>query len=199
MTTKREDFPLQTRAATITPATIDPAKRTVEVVWSTGATVRRFSWSRGEYDEQVVLSGGACDLSRLNAQAPVLIDHWASVEATVGVVERAWIENDEGRAVLRFMPEGQDEDSDKMWAKVAAGVVRNISAGYFVRRYDITERDGMVPLYRAVDWQPAELSLVAIPADAGAQTRSAAPVQACTFARTADDRSLRLRLLQLGR
>lgn len=179
------------------PSTLDTTARTVEVTWSTGATVARHSWSRGRYDEEVVLSGA--DLDRLNKGAPVLTDHGASIDRQVGRVVRAWIEGAEGRAVLQFSPEGTSELADRVWAQVAAGIVCNVSAGYLVERYDIVERDGMVPLYRAVNWTPVELSLVAVPADAGAQTRSSQAVQATQFVHVRDDRSLRLRLLQLGR
>lgn len=57
-------------------------------------------------------------------------------------------------------------------AKIKAGHLRNVSVGYIVHTYDVTEKAGERPLYRATDWEPMEISIVPIPADAGAQIRS---------------------------
>lgn len=45
-----------TRRATLAPATADPEARTVEVVWSTGAPVRRRDMA-GQYIERLSLDG----------------------------------------------------------------------------------------------------------------------------------------------
>jgi len=46
-----------TRRATLAPATADPETRTVEVVWSTGAPVRRRDMA-GQYIERLSLAPG---------------------------------------------------------------------------------------------------------------------------------------------
>ena len=46
------------------------------------------------------------------------------------------------------------------------GIIRNVSVGYRVHRYEVIRSDGAVPLYRAVDWEPYEISVVSVPADA---------------------------------
>ena len=51
--------------------------------------------------------------------------------------------------------------------------VRYVSVGYRVHRYEIEKRDGQRELWRAVDWEPYEISAVPMPADAGAVIRSA--------------------------
>lgn len=57
-------------------AALDPrheaaTANTVEVVWTTGTTVRRYSWEAGGYiDEQLVVGSNAVRLDRLNAGAP---------------------------------------------------------------------------------------------------------------------------------
>jgi hypothetical protein len=89
------------------PDTIDAEARTVEVIWSTGATVRRRDlWTGKRYDE-VLSRSPHVDLSRLNSGAPLLNTHGAfDLAGVIGVVERAWIatSNDsyEGRATVRF-------------------------------------------------------------------------------------------------
>jgi hypothetical protein len=103
------DLPLQTRAdVRLQPDTIDTEVRTVEVVWSTGVTVRRRDlWTGKRYDEVLSLDPRHVDLSRLNSGAPMLNTHGSSnLAGVIGVVERAWIATGsnsyEGRATVRF-------------------------------------------------------------------------------------------------
>ena len=109
------DLPLQTRAdARLEPDTIDAEARTVEVVWSTGATVRRRDlWTGKRYDEVLSLDPRHVDLSRLNSGAPLLNTHGAfDLAGVIGVVERAWIARSsdayEGRATVRFSSRDDD-------------------------------------------------------------------------------------------
>lgn len=54
------------------------------------------------------------------------------------------------------------------------GVIKNISVGYRYHKVEKTDgQDGDPALWRVVDWEPLEVSAVPIPADAGAQFRSA--------------------------
>lgn len=173
----QREFPMQARQASFQPATLNEADRTVELVWTTGASVRRMDyWTGRVYYEQLSLDPEAVDLSRLNGGAPLLNSHASyDLSDVLGVVERAWLEGDEGRAVVRFS--ARDEVAPIL-ADVKAGIIRNVSVGYAVRKYQIEEGD--IPVYRAIDWEPMELSLVSIPADAGAGTR-ALPSSPCEF------------------
>lgn len=162
---------LQTRAM-FAPDTINESERTVEVVWTTGAQVRRASWSRGDYIEELSLAPGHVRLERLNNGAPLLDAHDSfSLRSQIGVVERAWLNGSEGRALVRF---SRRDDVEPIFRDVQDGIYRSISVGYRTHK---TERDetGVTPVERAVDWEPYELSLVPIPADAGAQVRSEEP------------------------
>ena len=62
-------LPMQTRLAPV--ASIEAETRTVEVVWTTGASVRRRRWTGFDtaidYEEILVVSRDAVDLSRLDA------------------------------------------------------------------------------------------------------------------------------------
>jgi hypothetical protein len=59
---------------------------------------------------------------------------------------------------------------------------------YSVRTYEIIETDGAPPLWRAVDWQPLELSAVPVGADAAAGFRAREPATApCRLLRRAAD------------
>jgi phage head maturation protease len=157
-------------SARFAPATYDEDARTVEVVWSTGADVRRRDWD-GEYIERLSMDAGAVDMSRLSNGAPVLNSHDAwSLSSVLGVVERAWIEGGEGRAVLRFSDRAEVQP---ILRDIREGILRNISVGYDVMKWEEgKDKDGK-RFKRAVRWQPAEISLVPIPADASAQVRAA--------------------------
>jgi hypothetical protein len=167
---ERRDMPLQTRDAAVLPKTINDETRSIELVWSTGARVRRFDWWEGRYyEEEISLDPKHVDLARLENGAPLLNSHhqWG-LEGQIGVVERAWLEKGEARAIVRF---SKRDEVTPIWADVKDGVVRNVSVGYSVRKYEIVKEEGKLDLYRAVDWTPLEISLVSIPADAGAGTR----------------------------
>jgi len=164
------------RAMELVPSTFDAVARTVDVVWTTGAKVRRYDyWNDRYYDEELVVSPEAVDMSRLNAGASVLNTHsqW-DLSNVIGVVERAWLEGNEGRATVKL---SQREDLAGIVRDIEAGIIRHISAGYTVQRYAVVraeERDdgGTVALYRAERWTPAEISFVPVPADAGSSVRS---------------------------
>ena len=171
------------------PETVDAAARTVELVWSSGAMVRRRdTWTGKRYDEVLSLEPGHVDLSRLNGGAPLLDTHGAyELRQVLGVVERAWVETDGsapvGKARVRF---SERADVEPVWRDVQAGIIRNVSVGYAVRRFEITEEEGQVPVWRAVDWQPMELSAVPVGADAQAGFRASPDAeQDCTLVRRA--------------
>ena len=62
------------RKANFLPETINLDKRTIDVCWSTGATVTRYSWS-GRINESLSMESSAVDLKRLNAGAALLDTH----------------------------------------------------------------------------------------------------------------------------
>lgn len=165
-------LPQQIRLATLQPATFNAEARTVEVVWTTGARVRRYNWWDDEYyEEELVVSPEAVDMSRLaSGAAPVLDSHGRyELADQIGVVERAWIDGAVGRAVLRLSGR---EDLTGIVQDIRDGIIRNISVGYSVERYDVTREIGALPVYRAARWTPSELSFVTVPADAAATTRN---------------------------
>ena len=198
---KIRELPLQIRSAQVRPESLNEQERTVEMVWSIGAAVRRRDpWSGEPYDEMLSLDAEHVDLSRLNSGAPLLNSHGSwDLDDVIGVVERAWIEDlgdrKEGRALVRF---SERESVGPIWKDVTSGIVRNVSVGYSVRAVEITEEDGKVPVWRAVDWQPMELSAVPIGADPGAGFRSEDKNQPCLFTQSTDtNRSRSMSLEQL--
>lgn len=171
------------------PATADDTKRTIDLVWTTGAQVLRLDWSGWEpkrYIEELVVTADAVDLSRLNNGAPLLDSHgqW-SLSDVFGVVERAWLEGGQGMATVRF---SEREEVAPFWRDVKAGIIRNVSVGYRVKKYMIEEREGQPEIRRAVEWEPVEISLVPIGADPGAGTRSDPETYPCIVERAATRR-----------
>lgn len=168
-TIQRDLPPLEIRAA-VRPDSVNREARTVDVVFSTGARVKRFGWD-GDYYEELSLEPSAVRLDFLNRGAPFLAMHNSySLDAVVGVVESARIENGQGVATIRF---ASDEISEGVFRKVDAGILRFVSVGYVCHRMEMIEdsSDG-VPVYRVMDWEPLEISAVSIPADKGAEYRS---------------------------
>jgi len=173
-------LPMQTRREPILPATVDTETRSVDVVFTTGAAVRRRRWTGWDtsvpFDEILEVSDRAVDLTRLNAGAPALDSHsvWSS-HSQVGVVERAWIEGREGKATIRFPREGLDQAADRMFGLIGDGIIRNVSVGYSIDRVKVIEpaAKGEVEQRIVERWTPLEVSFVTVPADPRAQVRAA--------------------------
>lgn len=187
------ELPALSREAHLRADTVNEAARTVEITWTSGATVRRNRLFQDAIDEELSVDPEAVRLERLNAGAPFLNTHRAgSLDSVLGVVEAgsARIENGLGTATIRF---SERADVEPMFRDIAAGIIRNVSVGYRVHRYDIEKRDGSPELWRAVDWEPLEISAVPIGADPGAQVRGENSLEttsnACVLTRQAASRS----------
>ena len=173
-------LPMQLRRAPILPATVDAEARSIDVVFTTGAAVRRRRWTGWDtsvpFDEILEVSDRAVDMTRLNAGAPALDSHsvWSSY-SQVGVVERAWIEGKEGKATIRFPREGLDQAADRMFGLISDGIIRNVSVGYSIERVKVVEpaTKGDVEQRIVERWTPLEVSFVTVPADPRAQVRAA--------------------------
>ena len=170
-------LPVIGRAASVRPESINPEARTVEIVWTTGATVQRRRWEGWdeirEYDEELIVTPQAIRLERMNGGAPFLDSHdgW-SLRSVLGAVEpgSVRIEGGQGTATIRLTSAPDAADTVH---RILEKTVRHVSVGYRVHRYEITKREGQRELWRAVDWEPMEVSAVAMPADPGAHIRAA--------------------------
>lgn len=162
--------------------TLNEQERSVEVVFTTGALVPHMMATPEGYQPvmtRVRLTAQAARMERLNARAPVLNGHM-DFEAgnVIGVVESAWIEEGvRGVAVIRF---SRAEDVEPIWQRVLDGTLRNVSMGFWVHEAEIVteEVDGALrEVWELVDWEPFEISMVAIGADAGAHVQRGAETQ----------------------
>lgn len=177
----RKRPPSEVRLGTLhrraTVASVNEEARTVEVVWTTGAAVRRSGWLGDQWDETLSLEKGHVRTERLESGRMSLLEQhgmgrWSGnpLDAVIGVVEAGeLIAGKEGRATLRF---SRRERGEQLFREVADRIITNISVGYRVwRMEDRTKATDTVRQLVAVDWEPVELSLVDVPADAGAHSR----------------------------
>jgi hypothetical protein len=172
-----ELLPLSFRADV---SSINRERRTCEAIFSTGAAVDRVDFAGRKFREKLSLEPRHVRLERLNDGAPVLNAHHAETIAdVVGTVEpgSARIEGGRGLARLRF-----SQRAATLFADIADGIVRAVSIGY--RVYKFAEADGpdSIPVRTAIDWEPFEISVVPIAADAGASVRAdPAEMNRCTI------------------
>jgi hypothetical protein len=172
-TVTRRDLPLETRLAPI--SSYSEQSRTVDLVWSAGGMVRRYDWERGQhYMEKLSLDPAHVRMGRMESGAPLLNSHsrW-SIADVLGVVESASFVAGEARASVRF---SQRAEVAPILQDVKDGIVRNVSVGYAIHRIEQLPPDATsegLQIYRAIDWEPMEVSLVPIGADPAAGVRNA--------------------------
>lgn len=170
-------MPMQARAAPIT--TVNADARTVDMVWTTGAGVQRYDWYNDRYYvEELSLDPKHVRMGRLQSgKAPLLNTHarW-DLSSVFGVVRSAALEGAQGVATVEF---SKREDVEPYYQDVVDGIISNVSVGYTVFEYDRIPPLGESKtwIYRAIDWEPSEISLCPIGADADCGTRSDDPAQ----------------------
>lgn len=177
------DLPALRRAADLVLASFDEADRSVELVWSTGARVRRQPLFGEPFDEELSLDPAHVRLERLNGGAPLLKVHdMGTLDAVIGSVVpgSARIENGRGIARVRFSDRAEVEP---ILADIRAGHLRAVSIGYQVHRFEVSRPAAGPELWRAVDWTPFEISAVPVGADPAAGFRSAEPLSPCVLVR----------------
>lgn len=140
------------RAVDLRADAFDKDRRTVRLSVSSETPVERW------FGEEVLDHGDkSVRLGRINGGANVLFNH--DMNDVVGVVERAWLENKRLMADIRIAKTDRGEEIASM---IEDGILRNVSVGY--RIHELLEKP-KTSEFRAVDWEPYELSIVTVPAD----------------------------------
>lgn len=179
---------------------VNDEARTVELIWSAGADVERYDWRTDTiYLERLSLDPKHVDMSRLaSGAAPVLDTHSAfSLANIIGVVESASLDGKRGKAIARFPKAEDDPETDRIYRKVKDRIIRNVSTGYRVRKYEVVgTKDGM-EIRLATRWMPYEISMVPMGADMHARTRGTGPADTnpCLVIRRGEDADRVRRLL----
>ena len=110
------ELPALRRAADLLPATIDEQDRSIEVVWSTGARVRRQPLFGEPFDEELSMDPGSVRLDRLNAGGPLLKVHdTRTLDAIIGSVVPGSARIDQGRGVARVRFSEREAVSSTRW------------------------------------------------------------------------------------
>jgi HK97 family phage major capsid protein len=135
---------------------IDQDARTVELSFSSEEPVERWFGT-----EVLSHDDGAMRMERLNSAAPLLVNH--DTDDQVGVIESARLEGGKGKAVVRFSKSARGQE---IFQDVVDGIRRLVSVGYRIHETKTEKKSGGVEVVRVTDWEPLEISLVAVPADA---------------------------------
>ncbi|MGD9470620.1 MAG: phage major capsid protein [Novosphingobium sp.] len=150
MDTMTRDITFEVRAGSV-----NEEARTVELSFSSEEPYARW-WGTEILDHK----DASVRLGRLNNGAALLMDH--NTRDQVGVVERAWVKGRKGHALVRF---GKSARAEEIWQDVRDGIRKLVSVGYRILELILEkEKDGEAT-YRATDWEPYEISIVAVPAD----------------------------------
>ncbi|MGF6348984.1 phage major capsid protein [Variovorax sp. W2I14] len=145
------------RAFVVERASIDEEARTVKLAFASETPV-----NRGWFIEVLDLSRKSMRTGRLMAGANLLCDH--DTRDVVAVVESVEIGSDKvARAVVRF---GRSVRAEEVFRDVIDGIRVNVSVGYIIHEAILEGTKDGSDTYRVTDWEPFELSLVSVPADA---------------------------------
>lgn len=144
---------------------VDTDSRTVELSFSSETPYGRW------FGDEILCHDEECiNLERFNnGLGTALFNH--DRDSVVGHVEKVWIENNRGKALVRF---DEDEKSDMIFQKVQSGTLQGVSVGYSIKRYEVLDDKGSISsngrfkgpdTYVVTDWEPLEISIVSVPAD----------------------------------
>lgn len=144
---------------------VSEEERTAELTFSSEKPYKR--WFGLEILDH---SENSVDLTRLQEIGVLLFNHEPA--HPIGRVEKVWIGDDSrGHALVKF---DADEESDRIFKKVSGGSLRGVSVGYRIKEYTQlkegeTSKDGRFkgPAVIVSQWEPLEISIVSVPADAG--------------------------------
>ena len=143
---------------------VDTDSRTVELSFSSETPYGRW------FGDEILCHDEECiNLERFNnGLGTVLFNH--DRDAVVGHIEKVWLEDNRGKALVRF---DTDEQSETIFQKVQSGTLQGVSVGYAITRYEVLEDEDTKstngrfngPAYVVTDWEPLEISIVSVPAD----------------------------------
>lgn len=157
---------LEKREMPLKPSSIDDKERTAQIVISTGAGVKRYDMA-GTFTE--VLELGGVDASR--ETIPLLDSHRQdSLDRVLGRVLSIKREKSALVATVRF---ARTQSGETAFQAVKDGDYSSASIGYSINDFkDVIDRQTGDRVRHVLDWSLQEVSLVPVPADAGAKIRS---------------------------
>lgn len=157
---------LISRTVEIRKADLDEENRTVEIAFSSETPYERWFGietlsHRAEHVDMSFIGSG---------NAPLLAGH--NHDDQIGVIEKAWLQDGVGRAVVRF---GKSNRAQEFFQDVQDGIRKNVSVGYFVMEMELKKAGtkNKPDEYLVTRWKPVEASIVSVPADESVGIREA--------------------------
>ena len=155
---------MQQRTISFEAREINETERTVHVSFSSEAVVPRF------WGTEVLCHDKDCvDLTRLTELGVSLFNH--NRDKVIGVIKNPILNEVEKRCHCDIYFD-DDEDSDKIFQKVKKNILRGVSVGYQVDRWEEVKTGEVSsngrfkgPCFVATKWTPLEVSIVSVPAD----------------------------------
>jgi hypothetical protein len=145
------------------PSTVDIEKRTIEVVFTTGQAGQRYDFYNDvHYIEELEVNDFAVRTDRLDKGLSVIDNHnvYEGIDGVFGITEGYRFENGELIGAVRF---AKDPDSEIKFTKAADGILPHVSLGYRVHKFQkFRGINDELDTYRAVDWEPTELSFTPV-------------------------------------
>lgn len=113
------------------------------------------------YNEVLEISDTSIDFTRLvDQRSPLLFEHDA--ERQIGVVDKAWIENEKLYVAVRF---SKSKFAQEILADIKDDIRRNVSIGYIINDYQMIENKTDIPTMLVKNFTIYEVSIVSTPAD----------------------------------
>lgn len=148
-------LPIQYRTLRLDGGAVNEETRTVELAFSSETPVERY-WGNEILDH----GPSAIRLDRLRDGGALLREH--DPDRHIGVVETVQIQDRRGHASVRL---GRSPLAEQALQDVQDGILRHVSVGYRIHQMVLEASDGHEETYRVTEWEPYEISLVAMPAD----------------------------------
>ena len=127
----------------------------------------RYDWGRDEfYTEELDIRGANSD--KLNT---FFKDHHRGVDSAIGKISNVRVEEDMLVGDVTF---GSDEDSQKIYSKYREGILTDVSIGYEIKDYTVTDRGASneQDIVTVTNFDILEVSAVGVGFDSGAKKRS---------------------------
>lgn len=132
-----------------------PTNREVLLSFSSETPVERYINGK-TYNEILIHTNEAVDLTRLKDGAPLLFNH--DYDSHIGTVDTCSIDPDRvGRALVRFSSVGLGAEK---FAMVQERTLQKVSVGYEIQDF-VIDGDNLL----VTRWMPIEISMVSVPAD----------------------------------
>lgn len=139
-------------------ADVDEAARTVNLAFASNKAID--NWYYGAIELQMGKKN--VRTQRLDSGAPLLMDH--DTRDQVGVIEKYSFDSDGiARCTVRF---GESTRAQEVFNDVRTGIRQNVSVGFIIWDLNLkSDKKGEKRTYTVDDWEPYEVSIVAVPAD----------------------------------